>query len=324
MQRMNLGFGNLHSDNICKTVAFAIVVACFSVPVAAQQKGQKTFASGEDASQALFMAAKSNDENAMLDILGQDGKEIVSSGDPVQDSNNRASFATRFEQMHRLRKEPDGTTTLYIGAQNWPVPIPLMRTNGVWYFDTQAGKTEILYRRVGQNEMSAIQICEELTAAQKEYYSKEHREYAQKLFSDEGQHNGLYWKVAAGEAPSPIGPLVAQAEAYGHGKETTTSPYRGYYFHILTAQGKNAPGGDMSYVVSGKLTGGFAFVAYPAEYRSSGVMTFIVDKQGIVYQKDLGKDTAAIGKAMTKYEPDVTWREAKPVPEESAAAKPAK
>jgi Protein of unknown function (DUF2950) len=324
MRRMNFGFGNLRSDNIFKAVAFAFVVSCFSVPVAAQQQGQKTFASGEDASQALFTAAKSNDENAMLNILGPEGKEIVSSGDPIEDSNNRANFATRFEQMHRLKKEPDGTTTLYVGAQNWPLPIPLMRTKGVWYFDTPAAKTEILYRRIGQNEMSAIMVCEQLAAAQKEYFAQQHRQYAQKLFSDEGQHNGLYWKVAAGEQPSPIGPLVAQAEAYGHGQETTTSPYRGYFFHMLTAQGKNAPGGDMSYIAAGKMTGGFAFVAYPADYRSSGVMTFIVDKQGVVYQKDLGKDTVAIGKMMTKYEPDAAWHEARPVAAESAVAKPAK
>ncbi len=324
MRRMNLGFGKPPSDNFSKTLAFGIIMACFSIPTAAQQQGQKTFATGEDASQALFTAVKSNDENAMLNILGPDGKEIVSSGDPIQDSNNRANFATKFEQMHRLKKEPDGTTTLYVGAQNWPLPIPLMRTKGMWYFDTPAAKTEILYRRVGQNEMSAIMVCEQLAAAQKEYFAQQHRQYAQKIFSDEGQHNGLYWRVADGEELSPIGPLVAEAEAYSHGQETTTSPYRGYHFHILTAQGKNAPGGDMSYIVAGKMTGGFAFVAYPAEYRSSGVMTFIVDKQGVVYQKDLGKDTVAIANSMAKYEPDGTWREARNIPEQSAAAKPGK
>ncbi len=324
MRRMKLSFGDPQSGSFSKVAVFVLSLACFSIPMAAQQQGQKTFSSREDASQALFTAAKTNDENAMLDILGPDGKEIVSSGDPIQDANNRANFVMKFEQMHRLKNEPDGSTTLYIGAENWPVPIPLMHTKSMWYFDTQAGKNEILFRRVGQNEISAIMVSEQLAAAQKEYYSTQHRQYAQKLFSDEGQHNGLYWKVAAGEAPSPIGPLVAEAEAYGHGKETTTSPYRGYYFHMLTAQGKNCPGGDTSYIVGGKMTRGFAFVAYPAEYRSSGVMTFIVDKQGIVYQKDLGKDTVAIAKAMTKYEPDATWRQAKDVPDESAATKPAK
>jgi hypothetical protein len=324
MRRMKLSFGSPVSGSFSNLAVFVLSLACFAIPVAAQQQGQKTFPSREDASQALFAAAKSNDESAMLDILGPDGKEIVSSGDPIQDANNRANFTTKFEQMHRLKNEPDGSTTLYIGAENWPVPIPLMHTKGMWYFDTQAGKNEIVFRRVGENEISAIMVCEQLAAAQKEYFSKEHRQYAQKLFSDAGQRNGLYWKVAAGEEPSPIGPLVAEAEAYGHGQETTTSPYRGYYFHMMTAQGKNAPGGDMSYIVSGKMTGGFAFVAYPAEYRSSGVMTFIVDKQGVVYQKDMGKDTVAIAKAMTKYEPDATWRQAKDVPEEATAAKPSK
>jgi hypothetical protein len=325
MQPMKSSFGNRYSGFFSRAAACAVaLLICFSLRAAAQQQGQRTFPSSEEASQALFTAAQSNDENALLAIFGQDGKEIVSSGDPVQDSNNRADFVKRFEQMHRLKKEPDGTTTLYVGAENWPLPVPLMRTNGVWYFDTPAGKTEILFRRVGHNEMSAIMVCEQLATAQKEYYALQHRQYAQQIFSDEGQQNGLYWKVAAGEAPSPIGPLVAQAEAYGRGKETTTSPYRGYYFHVLTGQGKNAPGGAMSYIATGKMTKGFAFVAYPAEYRSSGLMTFIVDKQGIVYQKDLGTDTVAIGKAMTNYEPDPTWRRAKDLPEESAAAKTTK
>jgi Protein of unknown function (DUF2950) len=325
MRRMKLSFGNLLSGTLSKIAASGIIlIAWLSLHAAAQQPGQKTFPSSEEASQALFTAAQHNDDNALLDILGPDAKEIVSSGDTIQDANNRANWAKRFEEMHRLKKEPDGTTTLYIGAMNWPSPIPLMHKNGVWFFDTPAGKNEILYRRIGENEISAIMVCEQLVEAQKEYYSEEHHEYAQKIFSDAGQHNGLYWEVGANEAPSPIGPLVAEAEAYGHGQETTTSPYRGYYFHILTGQGKNVPGGAKSYIVSGKMTGGFAFVAYPAGYRSSGVVTFIVDKQGVVYQKDLGKDTEAIGKMMTKYEPDPTWRRAKTALEESGTTKTAK
>lgn len=325
MRRMKLSFGNPYSGALSKVAACAIVLmACFSLRTAAQQPGQKTFSSSEEASHALFTASQNNDENALLDILGPDGKEIVSSGDAVQDSNNRTNFVKKYDEMHRLRKEPDGSTTLYIGGENWPVPIPLMHTNGVWYFDTQAGKNEILYRRIGENEISAIMVCEQLAAAQKEYRSQGSHEYAQKIISDAGQHNGLYWKVAAGEPPSPIGPLVAEAEAYGHGQETATTPYRGYYFHVLTGQGKNVPGGAMSYVVSGKMTGGFGFVAYPAEYRSSGVTTFIVDKQGVVYQKDLGKDTVAIGKVMTRYEPDPTWRRAKDIPEAPTAPRTAK
>jgi hypothetical protein len=212
--------------------------------------------------------------------------------------------------MHRLVAEPDGTTTLYIGAKNWPTPIPLMNNGNSWYFDTEAGKREILYRRIGRNEISTIRVCQELVAAEKEYYPTQHNEYAQTIFSDEGQHNGLYWKAADGEPKSPIGPLVASAVAEGYAKsrDSAATPYRGYYYHIVTRQGKDAPSGAKSYVVNGKMTEGFAFVAYPAEYRSSGVMTFIVNEDGVVHQKDLGKDTDVLAKAMKEYNPTSSWQ----------------
>ncbi len=324
MKRTRLGFGNFHSSILSRVAAIVVLVlACFSALAAAQQQGQKTFSSRMDASNALISALRSNDTSAMLEILGPDAKEIVSSGDPIQDSARRADIVARYDQMHRMVKEPDGTVTIYMGAENWPMPIPLIEKNGVWYFDTRAGKMEILFRRIGQNELSAIMVCEQLAAAQKEYYAQEHHEYAQKIFSDEGQQNGLYWKVASGEKPSPIGPLVAAAEVYSHNQQTATNPYRGYYFHVLTGQGKYALGGAKNYVVDGKMTGGFGFVAYPAAYRSTGVVTFIVDKLGVVYQKDLGKDTVDIGKAMTTYAPDPTWRRARNSQEQSATAKPA-
>jgi len=214
--------------------------------------------------------------------------------------------------MHRLVNEPDGTTVLYIGARNWPAPIPLVHNANGWYFDTAAGRMEILYRRIGRNEMSAIRVCQELAAAEHEYHDAQHSQYAQAIFSDEGQHNGLYWKVAAGEPQSPIGPLVANAVAqgYGPGRGGAATPYRGYYFQILTTQGKHAPGGAKQYIVDGKMTEGFAFVAYPAEYRSSGVMTFIVGSDAVVYQRDLGKATDAIAVSMKTYDPDSTWRKA--------------
>ena len=195
----------------------------------------------------------------MLDILGPDGKEIVSSGDETEDAESRANFVQKYQQMHRLVKEPDGTTTLYIGAENWPTPIPLVNKGNLWYFDTEAGEEEIVYRRVGQNELSAIRVCQELVAAQKEYYAQQNNQYAQKIFSDEGQHNGLYWKAAEGEPESPIGPLVASAVAEGFAPSGAgaPTPYRGYYYHTLTRQGKNAPGGAKSYIVNGKMTGGF-------------------------------------------------------------------
>jgi len=246
----------------------------------------------------------------MLELLGPDGKEIVSSGDQAEDTRNRANFARRYEEMSRLVKEPNGTVTLYIGERNWPYPIPLVNKGSVWYFDTDAGKNEILFRRIGWNEMSAIRICQELVAAQKEYYSQQNNEYAQKIFSDQGKHDGLYWKAADNESQSPIGPLVAWAVAQEHAESRGSAPvpYRGYYFHILTRQGKNATGGAKSYIVNGKMTGGFAFVAYPAEYRSSGVMTFLVSGDGVVYEKDLGKKTESIAKSLKEYNPDSRWK----------------
>jgi len=287
-------------------------MACLSVASVAQQPGQKTFSSPQDASSALAAAAQSNDEKAMLDILGPDGKQIVSSGDEAEDAKSRANFAQRYEVMHRLVAEPDGTTTLYIGAENWPMPIPLVNKGDSWYFETDAGKKEILYRRIGENETSTIRVCEELVAAQKEYRASQHDEYAQKIFSDDGQHNGLYWKAADSEPQSPIGPLVASAVADGYSKSQSgaPTPYRGYYFRILARQNKTTSGGGKSYVVNGKMTGGFAFVAYPAEYRSSGVMTFIVNDDGVVYEKDLGRKTAMLAKAMKEYNPNSTWQKA--------------
>ncbi len=321
MERTNLNFGKLHWANVRKLTAVAILVTgCFATRSMAQQQGQKTFSSAEEASNALATAAQSNDEKAMLKILGPQGKQIVSSGDDEEDTQNRANFAQKYQEMHRLVKEPDGTTTLYIGAENWPTPIPLVNKGNSWYFDTEAGKKEILYRRVGRNEMSAISVCQELVAAEKEYRSTQHDEYAEKIFSDQGQHNGLYWKASDGEPPSPIGPLVASAVAEGYAREQGggPTPYRGYYFQILTRQGKDGPGGQKSYIVNGKMTEGFALLAYPAEYRSSGVMTFIVGQDGVVYQKDLGKKTDVLVKAMKEYDPNSSWQKAEEEQEQSA------
>jgi hypothetical protein len=310
MRRTKPNFEEFDVAGLLKMAAVAILVlACFAAGVAAQQKGQKTFASFEEASQALVAAAKNNDEAAMLEILGPDAKQIISSGDPTEDAESHANFARKYEEMHRFVKEPDGSVVMYIGAENWPTPIPLAMRGTLWFFDTEAGKKEVLLRRIGHNEYSAIRVCQELVAAQKEYYAMQHNEYAKQFYSDEGQHNGLYWKASNGEPQSPIGPLVASAvaEGYAKGKAGPPTPYRGYLFHVLTRQGKGAPDGAKSYIVNGKITEGFAFVAYPAEYRSSGVMTFIVNQDGIVYQKDLGKKTEALGKAMQEYNPDSSW-----------------
>ena len=221
MPRTKLNFDNFCWANLPMLTAVAILFTV-SIPnrSLAQQPGQKTFLSPADASTALFTAAQSNDEKALLDILGPDGKQIVSSGDETEDAQSRADFVEKYRAMHRLVKEPDGNTVLYIGAENWPTPIPLMNKGSSWYFDTEAGRKEILYRRIGRNEISTIRVCQELVAAQKQYYSTQHNEYAQDFFSVEGQHNGLFWKAAEGEPLSPVGPLVASAVAMSH----ATSP----------------------------------------------------------------------------------------------------
>jgi Protein of unknown function (DUF2950) len=326
MHRTKVNPGRFQWSGLARFTAAAIfLTASFPSVSAAQQPGQETFQSAEAASKAFVAAAESNDEKALLDILGPDGKQIVSSGDATQDAQNRANFARKYQQMHRLVKEPGGTM-LYVGAENWPLPIPIVNKGKLWYFDTQAGKMEILYRRVGKNEMSTIRVCQELVAAQKEYHSTENDVYAQQIFSDEGKHDGLYWKAAAGAPQSPIGPLVASAvaEGYDKGRNGPPTPYRGYLYHILTSQGPSAPGGAKSYIVNGKMTQGFAFVAYPAEYRSSGVMTFIVGENGVVYRKDLGKQTEATGKEMKTFNPDSTWRKDEDQQEMTASAQATK
>jgi type II secretory pathway pseudopilin PulG len=322
MRHSKLNPKAFQSGNLLKFAAVAILLLGLMPAISqAQQQGQKTFASAEEASSALGAATQANDEAAMLAIFGPEGKQVVYSGDDVQDHEMHANFAKKYQEMHRLVNEPDGTTTLYIGAENWPAPIPLVHKGNVWYFDTEAGTKEILYRRVGRNEVTTIRVCQELVAAQKDFASQNHNEYAQRFFSDAGQHNGLYWKAADGTPQSPIGPLIAAAVAEGYENlpEGGPTPFHGYYFHILMAQGRHAPGGSKNYFVRGKMTGGFAFVAYPAEYRSSGVMTFIVGSNGVVYEKDLGKNTESIVKAMKKFDPDSSWHKSETDQEQSAS-----
>jgi hypothetical protein len=322
MLRTQLSMNKSLFANLANSAAVALLLtACFATRAVAQQHGQKTFGSAEAASHALVMALKSNDEKALIEILGRDGKQIVSSGDEAEDAETRANFVRRFQQMHRLVDEPNATTTLYIGAENWPTPIPLVRKGDAWYFDTDAGKQEILFRRIGENEMSTIRVCEELAAAEKEFRSAQHGEYTYKIYSDEGQHNGLYWKTGEGEPPSPIGPLLALAvvDVDGKARDGVQAPFRGYFFHILTRQGKNGPGGPKDYISDGKMTGGFAFVAYPSEYGSSGVMTFIVSETGEVFQRDLGKKTEALAKSMKEYNLDSKWQKAEEPQEETAS-----
>ena len=275
----------------------------------AQESGQKTFANPQDAGKALYEALKSMDKPAMEAVLGASSANIVSSGDEVEDKNNADFFVKRYEQMNRWAKEVNGDQTFILGAENWPFPVPLKKdAAGTWYFDSKAGLKEILFRRIGKNELAAIRTCHVLAEAQDEYFSQK-QEYAQHIVSQPGQQNGLYWKTAEGETESPIGPLVAYATARGYGgQHDTPQPFYGYFFHTLTAQGAHVKGGAKSYIVAGKMTGGFAYLAWPAEYRNSGVMTFLVAPDGTVYEKDLGPQTAALAKEIKAYNPDKTWK----------------
>jgi DUF2950 family protein len=282
-----------------------------------QQGNEKTFASPGDAVLALYNAVKSNDAQALSAILGSNSGPILHTGDEVADKKMGTDFIRRYDQMHRVVMEPDQTVTLYVGADNWPMPIPIVRNNnGAWYFDTESGKQEILYRRVGRNENDAIEILHTLVDAQRDYASATHdgdktKHYAMKFVSSEGKQDGLYWKTNDNESPSPIGPLLVGATAEGYAmKQGQQEPFHGYFYRILTQQGAAAKGGARDYMVNGQLTRGFAFVAYPAEYRNSGVMTFIVNQDGVVYEKDLGQDTGKLAGAMSAFDPDNTWQPA--------------
>jgi hypothetical protein len=294
---------------------FALSLGSSPAPTFAQQPGQRTFPSAEDAAHAFFSATQAQDDKALLSILGPTGRTVISSGDPTEDLESKVNFVNKYDEMHRFATEPNGTITLFVGAENWPLPIPLVNNHGSWYFDTAAGKDEILFRRIGRNELAAMDACRDLIAAEEQYFAHPPgdvpKQFAEKMVSDEGQHNGLYWHGTYNEFDSPINPLIAYA--YGKGPKDKVGdqvPFNGYFFRILTRQGPHAPGGAKNYVVEGKMTGGFAFVAYPAEYRSSGVMTFVVDKSGTIYEKDLGPHTANLAEAMTAYDPDSTWNKA--------------
>ena len=280
----------------------------------AQQGDEKTFATPGDAVLALYNAVKSSDQQALNAILGKNAGPILHTGDEVADKKMGTDFVRRYDQMHRVVIEPDQTATLYIGAENWPLPIPLVKnSSGTWYFDTEAGTKEILYRRIGNNENDAIDVLHTLVDAQREYASTTHdgdkaKHYAMKFLSTEGKQDGLYWKTSDNEDPSPVGPLLVTATSEGYSaKQGQQTPFHGYHYRILTKQGAAAKGGARDYVVNGQLTRGFAFVAYPAEYRNSGVMTFIVNQDGVVYEKDLGPDTEKLATEMSAYDPDQTW-----------------
>jgi hypothetical protein len=297
-------------------IPLAIVILFAGCSKTAKSSYQ-VFASPDDASNGLVTAAKSGDPNAVVAVFGPDSKEIIFSGDPVQDKEIAGVFVHEYDVMHRWRKMPDDSQLLLIGADNFPFPIPLKKSAaGQWYFDAAAGREEILMRRIGRNELAVMDVCMALVDAEAQYFSMQHsdgssHQFAAKFISDAGKQNGLYWEAPEGQPKSPLGPMAAYATNEGYNvKPDAHVPFHGYYFHMLTSQGSNTPGGAKQYIVDGKMTGGFAFVAYPAEYRNSGVMTFIINQDGILLQKDLGATTAQTAAAMTEFNPDQTWTQA--------------
>jgi hypothetical protein len=259
---------------------------------------------------------RAHDRNALGDILGAQGRALVSSGDDVADRNAGQRFVAEYDTAHRL-EGGGGKVVLYVGADDFPFPIPLVPDGPSWRWDVDAGREEVLRRRIGRNELSVIQVCLAYVDAQREYYAKSHTrsgilEYAQRFASSPGKHDGLYWPTKANEPPSPLGPLVTRAQAEGYARGTRAEagrvPFHGYYYRILLRQGAHAPDGAYDYVVRGHMIGGFALLAYPARYGASGVMTFIVNHDGVVYQRDLGPETARAATAVTSFDPDSTWK----------------
>jgi Protein of unknown function (DUF2950) len=273
----------------------------------------QVFATPDEAGNALVAAAKSMDQAATLAIFGPESKDLISSGDAVEDKNAAGAFVERYGVMHRWRRMPDGSQILLVGADNFAFPVPLRKnSDGQWLFDTAAGKEEILNRRIGRNELATIAACAAAARAQMQYYSQLHdgarKQYAVKFISDPGKQNGLYWQSSPGQPESPLGPLVAFATAEGYtAKPDAHVPFNGYYFHMLKGQTDKARGGAKNYIVNGKLVGGFAFVAYPAKYGNSGVMTFIIGQDGVLLEKNLGENTTETATAMTEFDPDSSW-----------------
>lgn len=294
---------------LCAAIAAGatVLLAC-SQSAAAQQK----FASPEDAVSALVAAIRADNVRDMVRILGDGGRDIAVSGDDVADQKTRAVFLMAYDTIYQIEKD-GAAATLVIGPQGWPMPIPLVEKNGSWQFDSVKGREEVLFRRIGRNELGAIQVCLAYVDAQNDYAAMNPgggkiERYAQRIVSTDGQKDGLYWPAQANEPRSPLGAGAALATIEGYRFGQGQIPYHGYYYKILKAQGPNAPGGALNYVVNGNMIGGFALVAYPAEYGNSGIMTFIVSNAGVVYQKDLGSRTSRIASRMTTFDPDHTWR----------------
>jgi hypothetical protein len=294
----------------------ALAVGCNKSPQAQAPSEPQTFASPDNAGLAIYTAAKAGDGNGLIAIFGPEAKELIFSGDPVQDKAGLDSFTGRYDQMHRWAKLANGGMGLNVGAENYPFPFALLKnSSGQWYFDSASAKEEILARRIGGNELATVDVLNAMADAQAEYFSQARdgshvRQYAQKFVSDDGKQNGLYWKPADENQPeSPLGPLAAYASAEGYtGNTQAPQPFHGYFYRILTKQGERAHGGARDYIVNGAMTGGFAILAYPADYGNSGVMSFFIDQDGVAFQKNLGENTSDEAKAITAFNPDDGWK----------------
>ncbi len=293
-----------------------LVVVMFQGAAQAAQPTQKTFGTPEAAVEALIKALRDQNEKELLALFGPGSETLIASGDKVDDRERREEFVRLYGDANRLEPAGDKKLIVHVGKSDWPFPIPIVKTGGNWRFDTKQGREEILHRRIGENELDTIQTCLAIVDAQREYAALDRDgdgllAYAQKFESTKGKTDGLYWNATPGEKPSPLGPLVAKAQGEGYVKGEKPSPYNGYFYRILNAQGKSAKGGTYSYLVKGKMVGGFAIVAYPATYAVSGVKTFIVNHEGVVYEKDLGPKTVKLAKSMKTYNPDKTWEKVK-------------
>ena len=304
------------SISMIVSVAVAAVGFVFAASAAA---GERTFASPEKATAALAAAWQSDQTDELLAIFGPEGKKLVRSGDPVAERLASKRLVSAYAEGHHLETENARKVVIVLGKDEWPYPIPLVRRQAGWTFDVKAGEEEIIDRRVGRNEMNAIKVCHAYVEAQRDYANRDplgngEHEYAQRVASSERQHDGLYWRLSGNDKESPLGPLVATAEVQGYGAASAAgrAPFHGYYYRILTRQGRNVSGGTRDYVINGHLTGGFALIAFPAKYGDSGVMTFIVNQNGIVFKKNLGPNTSSVARRVTQYDPDLTWDIVKP------------
>jgi Protein of unknown function (DUF2950) len=296
----------------------AVLLALALSPALADDAAVKTFPSYRAAVSAFVAAVSANDEAAVTGIIGAKAQDLLTSGDAVQDDNARKSFLAGYREAHAFERKSPDKVLLTVGKSAWELPFPIVRVDGAWHFDADEGAQELVYRRIGQNELDAIKVCRALYAAQKSYAATAHDGnppglYAQHFRSEPGRQNGLYWDAQPGEPESPAGTLVAAATSEGYGASPTSgkpTPFHGYYYRIIKSQGTHASGGVKEYVNDGRMNGGFAIVAYPAEYRGSGVMTFIVGPRGRVFEKDLGENSEQQATGMEAFDPDSSWKPA--------------